>query len=104
MRLIDADALGEKVVPYTLERGCVIGRHSGIADAVLKLIDDAPTIDAEPVRHGRWEAVTESVWNLQTPVLQGWRCSLCGRYEPQKEPYCHCGAKMDGGADNAEND
>lgn len=24
-------------------------------------------------------------------------CSRCGRKEYQKEPYCHCGAKMKGG-------
>lgn len=23
-------------------------------------------------------------------------CPLCGRIEYQKEPYCHCGARMDG--------
>jgi hypothetical protein len=26
-------------------------------------------------------------------------CSRCGRKEYQKEPYCHCGAKMKGGAE-----
>lgn len=25
-----------------------------------------------------------------------YRCSKCGRVEKRKEPYCHCGAKMDG--------
>ena len=24
-------------------------------------------------------------------------CSVCGRHEDVKHPYCHCGAKMDGG-------
>lgn len=24
-------------------------------------------------------------------------CSACGRMEMKEEPYCHCGAKMDGG-------
>ncbi len=26
----------------------------------------------------------------------GWKCSLCGRNEYEKEPYCNCGAKMKG--------
>lgn len=26
----------------------------------------------------------------------GWKCSLCGRNEREKEPYCNCGAKMKG--------
>lgn len=30
--------------------------------------------------------------NYQT----GWQCSVCGRYEPSKEPYCNCGADMRG--------
>lgn len=32
-----------------------------------------------------------------TPVkiLSGYTCSICGRTEKEKEPYCHCGAKMD---------
>lgn len=34
------------------------------------------------------------------PILQdyvGYKCSECGRAESKKEPYCNCGAKMDGG-------
>lgn len=27
----------------------------------------------------------------------GWKCSLCGRNEHKKEPYCNCGARMKGG-------
>ena len=56
--------------------------------------------DVATVRHGRWEPVLEGVWNLPTPVLVGWRCSQCGRTEQEKEPYCNCGARMDGD-DNA---
>ena len=26
-----------------------------------------------------------------------YRCSRCGRVESRRQPYCHCGAKMDGG-------
>lgn len=98
MRLIDADALREKVVPYTLEKGCVIGRHSGIADAILELIDNAPTIDAEPVRHGKWEEEDERSAYKDFLVS----CSVCGAFldERKKEHfrYCYnCGAKMNGG-------
>lgn len=64
----------------------------------IRYIDAA---DVAPVRHGRWEPVLEGVWNVPIPVLVGWRCSQCGRTEQEKEPYCNCGAKMDGGASNA---
>ena len=78
-----------------------------------------PTIDAEPVRHGRWEWYEDwgpSTW-LEPPDLNkaGWKCSNCGidlgDYltdclgvnvyvdEEDKMPKIkscpHCGAKMD---------
>lgn len=99
MRLIDGDALVQWLKsPTGFSTNCEDCTSIDCLDCIVEeAINNAPTIEAEPVRHGRWEAVTESVWNLQTPVLQGWRCSLCGREEPQKEPYCHCGAKMEEG-------
>lgn len=92
MRLIDADALRED----WLENGQ--NEYVYDTNAFLESIDEAPTIEAEPVRHGEWEPVLDSVRNLPTPVLSGWRCSECGRrIDIHKEPYCNCGAKMDGG-------
>ena len=52
-----------------------------------------PTIEAEPVRHGRWE--------FKHP--NGWSCSECGEWGLMidnrgicKSNYCpNCGAKMD---------
>ena len=58
-------------------------------------IENAPAVDAEPVRRGRWEPVLEFVHNVERPVLTGWKCSECGRNEQFIEPYCNCGAKMD---------
>lgn len=65
---------------------------------VLKKI---PAADVAPVVHGRWEQVKE--WATKAK----YRCSVCGReimsavkVNIEKYPYCHCGAKMDGGADN----
>lgn len=60
-----------------------------------------PAADVAPVVHGRWEQVKE--WATKAKH----RCSVCGReimsavkVNIEKYPYCHCGAKMDGGADN----
>ena len=61
-----------------------------------RLVLDTPAADVAPVVHGHWEPVLECVWNLPTPVCVGWRCSVCGRDEQNKEPYCNCGARMDG--------
>ncbi len=86
MRLIDADAL-PKYTGYALS-----------ADEVAMAVENAPTIDAVPVRHGRWEAFEDMM--LDTC----YRCSECGREfyleggTPQENEYNYCpncGAKMD---------
>lgn len=89
MRLIDADALlssfdVRKVVEYD-ESGCGMDYKAVPVEAIV----NAPTIDAEPVRHGRWEG---KKWSYS--------CSICGGLSPEdggaKTNYCpDCGAKMD---------
>lgn len=96
VRLIDADAL--------LESG--ICAEYGYNDNGLLLIPmrdvtnsirNAPTIDAEPVRHGRW------LYNSYPTVWYGhgeppeWVCSECEERAYNTYDYCpNCGAKMDG--------
>ena len=57
----------------------------------------SPTADVVEVKHGEWILTkTEFGWNCcEYPVE--YTCSVCGRTEKYEEPYCHCGAKMDGG-------
>lgn len=87
-RLIDADELeficaGPFVQTYKEAR---------------KAIKDAPTVDAEPVRHGRWLECTGLDGGVFVLGCTYYKCSLCGRVEEENsEPYCHCGAKMNGG-------
>ena len=54
--------------------------------------------DFVEVRHGKWLDVIEEVNNTCAGItfkgFVGYKCSLCGRQEIRKEPYCHCGAKM----------
>jgi hypothetical protein len=75
--------------------------------AICRAIDIAidalrqPTIEPE-VRHGHWVFREEA-----TPEYLPWDmwCSCCGGYhdsDDYNDRYCSiCGAKMDGGADNA---
>ena len=65
---------------------------------VTNSIRNAPTIDAEPVRHGRW------LYNSYPTVWYGhgeppeWVCSECEERAYNTYDYCpNCGAKMDGG-------
>lgn len=83
MRLIDADALLKGKQDHEM-----ISTH---------IVWNAPTIEAEPIRHGHWDYVEEFFadrwWNT-------YRCSVCGHQEDFEEPYrmkyCpECGAKMD---------
>ena len=55
-RPIDANALYEDVSRMGLTNGSALGRHSGMADAIAQMIQDAPTIDPESLRgHAKWE-------------------------------------------------
>lgn len=87
MRLIDGDALKSIIVRRRKEAKTLTG-----IDMVM-LIDDAKTVDAVPVAHGRW---------IPLPSVSGmYECSVCkdewgaaAKMVPMK--YCpHCGAKMD---------
>ena len=69
------------------------------ASSIYTAIDNAPSADVAPVRHGRWEWDTEDIY----------RCSNCAEKSHVKEvmghpewDYCpNCGAKMDGGDGNS---
>lgn len=84
MRLIDANELkkrAKKLDSYAWTDFCSI-------------VDEAPTIKAEPVKHGYWEEspTGNEIFNY---------CSVCDgaiqRYDNETFTYCpHCGARMDG--------
>ncbi len=60
-------------------------------------IEDLPAADVAPVVHARWIARSDKgIISMTHPYM----CSRCWRVEMDKEPYCNCGAKMDGGADH----
>ena len=71
------------------------------ADAItmsgVKILNQFPSADVAPVRHGQWVSVPHKLARV---------CSVCNRDEPYKfadidadvYDYCpSCGAKMDGG-------
>ena len=70
--------------------------------AIKNTLDTTPTVDVVEVKHGRWQPHYEifdadpAVGILGGNYQTGWQCSVCGRYESIQEPYCNCGAKMDG--------
>lgn len=86
MRPTDADAL--------IERWCKDCTHGTQEDCktdpgcvFVELVVAAPTVDAQPVMHGRWEAGY---------LIHKYGCSCCGARQDMISPYCpNCGAKMD---------
>lgn len=91
-RLIDADALKNDILKSAVmidDRGIQTGY-----EIAIELIKRQPTIDAEPVRHGKW------IWNDKCRRV----CSVCenpvafmlSRDGWHEGKYCpNCGARMD---------
>jgi hypothetical protein len=72
--------------------------HVGPPGGARKLIEEAPAEDVVPVVHGRWMAEEQKVWNLEIPVVIGWRCSVCAEEGYIDFDYCpNCGARMKDG-------
>jgi len=65
---------------------------------MLNDVEDFPSADVAPVRHGRWDiSRTDYGWNgVEFPTHS--KCSLCGMEIPYQDQnhYCpNCGAHMD---------
>lgn len=56
-------------------------------------IENIHAADVAPVVHARWVSFLDGDHIMPERY---YRCSRCGRVESRRQPYCHCGAKMDG--------
>ena len=45
MTMIDRDELLKKIAPMGLQNGSVLGHHSGTADVIAEMIQNAPAVD-----------------------------------------------------------
>lgn len=101
-RLIDADAVYKILESCEIRKATIgnpltdweYGYTCGIERAESE-IECAPTLDAVPVRHGKWINANEGRWNT-CEVL---KCSECGELDNRMyktDKYCpNCGARMD---------
>ena len=83
MRLLDAELLKHEMM-MEMEIPLLARR------TVLQIIDDVPTIEAEPVRRGRWKKNENGTLT----------CSECQSWIPEEQGhyanYClYCGAEME---------
>ena len=101
VRLIDGNRLAE-LLESAAERGA--GVLATVYRDAAHIARTAQDIEAEPVRHGRW--IPQGVdCRGYTSIFE---CSVCGcdtflelPYKECEYEYCpHCGARMDGGAEN----
>lgn len=82
MRLIDADALKFDIM-------CVYGSNP----KYLNWLNHAPTVDAVPVRHGKWTFNPKDAIEMMFTLP---KCSECGAESANGGNYCpNCGARMD---------
>ena len=107
-RYKDADLLEKRI--WELRRQYQLMDDTQTADVIMhgiyrveQALDDIPTADVVPVKHGHW-IWNEDEWNHQCSVCKE-RFDYSKTYELfdhgfQMASYCPCcGAKMDGGED-----
>lgn len=101
-RLIDADALLNNVLDISPYCGHCDGYGFVQLEMIIDAVKEAPTIEAEPVKHGRWETVQDP-----EEIVKDFSCSVCEEMLCDFDTYAcypgencyyycpNCGAKMD---------
>lgn len=92
MRLIDVEKVIGDLTAMKREY------HAISIEGMIKGLEEVPTIEAEPVKHGQWVHNEEYEYWAERYV-----CSVCNRnalsdgdYRHKLADYCpNCGAKMD---------
>lgn len=97
MRPIDGDALLNTYKVWLPQLTSLedAGDRNGV-ETCIAVLESAPTLEVEPVRHGRWEKGGYACGETE------WKCSVCGKTEWRtscsRMKFCmFCGAKMDAG-------
>ena len=89
MRLIDGDRLEEVLTQHRFSYCGENEWNKGVEEGLMLANDDvieAPTIDAEPTRHGKWIKVGDNTY----------RCSRCNEVSCCNGNFCtDCGARME---------
>lgn len=89
MRLVDADEAKKYLYEHLDDLHMIAAQNA---------IDEMPTIDAQPVKRGKWVELPKALNPNETPC----QCSNCKHvisfyYGYPKSKFCdECGAKMDG--------
>lgn len=102
VRLIDATRLHAQVFN---DNGGDLSKTENVAQILLR-IENAPTIDAQPVKRGKWisEKVQKKDWKgIERSYFQPNSCSVCHIGVAVRTKFCpNCGSKMDGEKDETD--
>ena len=94
------ECIERKAVLYVLDEAVKTWRPDiGISKAEYLRIryKNLPAADVRPVVRGKWVEHYEpySTGEEWVEAQYGYECSVCGRWEYEKEPFCNCGAMME---------
>lgn len=92
MRLIDKDRCKADIEQFN--RPLCDGYHMKdyVLNQIITDIENQPTLDAVPVRHGKW---IDRNCAIVAPFWERYECSECGARSDNSN-YCpNCGARMD---------
>lgn len=111
MRLIDADALKEKIEQYQIQwnRNCESDiAHWDSCETILSIINNAPTVEQTIITEfkgcdncelerptGEW--IVGSEYDCFSHIEKTYTCPFCNHRYYTKYPFCTCGAKMQNG-------
>lgn len=106
-RAISEQQLLHEFLSYYTNKECN-GKLSFVATEIKQhfadLLSDQPTLDVEPVKHGRWIYIRDEE-NIGLGIHE---CSECHKRDihakDREVPYCwNCGTKMDQTTDEGDN-
>ena len=101
MRPIDAELLSTNIAQ--IAKNCARSdAQKALIGRILFMIENMPTIEAEPVKHGRWiKHRIDDPKSILHGAVKDATCSVCGKSTPYNTEYCqNCGARMDGDSDD----
>lgn len=98
VRLIDSETLKSRIGELCINNDDLFSAKA--YERIIGVIEAAPTIEAAPVRHGRWIPTEYDSYYGDAPIWDKYECSECGHEHSGEEDtltaFCpDCGARMD---------